>query len=146
MFCWRITKYNPSWRNEKRHYLKDDWTSSSDIGSVFSEKTLTLSEYLKIEYTYCQAVLRFMEYFQIQCLTIEALDKYKIKKKPLYYSSNMKFLYNMIKHGSVIERCNITMLIQLTLRENIWCKLTCPNMYVHFGYDYYMYIGTKTFV
>ena len=35
----------------------------------------------------------------------------------------------------------IPILIRLTLRNKIWCKLESKNSYLHFGYDYYMYIG-----
>ncbi|MFD1169946.1 hypothetical protein [Oceanobacillus caeni] len=32
----------------------------------------------------------------------------------------------------------------LTLRNIIWCKLGYKNQFfVHFGYDYYMYIGAS---
>jgi hypothetical protein len=31
---------------------------------------------------------------------------------------------------------------RLVLREILWCKLESENgFYIHFGYDYYMYIG-----
>ena len=31
--------------------------------------------------------------------------------------------------------------IQLVLREEIWCRLECPTGFLHFGWDYYMYVG-----
>jgi len=32
---------------------------------------------------------------------------------------------------------------RLVLREILWCKLESTNgFYIHFGYDYYMYVGS----
>jgi hypothetical protein len=34
--------------------------------------------------------------------------------------------------------------IRHILRESFWCKLERrPDFYIHFGYDYYMYIGSQ---
>ena len=34
--------------------------------------------------------------------------------------------------------------IRLALREAIWCRLEgVDGFYVHFGYDYYMYVGSE---
>lgn len=62
MFCWRITKYNPKYRdNNTGYYLKDEWTFYSQIGGEFEGKIFTRKEYLKIEDTYIQSVFLFMD-------------------------------------------------------------------------------------
>ena len=45
MFCWRITKYNPDYRNKKGHYLLDAWTEHSDIGRSYDGKKATFLEH-----------------------------------------------------------------------------------------------------
>jgi hypothetical protein len=30
------------------------------------------------------------------------------------------------------------------LREEFWCRLETEDRFLHFGYDYYMYVGVKT--
>ncbi len=37
-FMWRVTKYNPTFRDENGTYIKDEWTSFSDIGKKVSRK------------------------------------------------------------------------------------------------------------
>ncbi len=32
---------------------------------------------------------------------------------------------------------------RLILREDMWCKFESDNVSIHFGYDYYMYIGSN---
>lgn len=56
MKCWRITKYNPKFRNELGHYQKKEWTSVSDIGKIFEGKQLTVEEYLNTENLYINSI------------------------------------------------------------------------------------------
>ena len=57
-YGWRITKYNPAFRNEKGAYLKNEWISISDVGKSFDGKILTLPEYQKAEDAYVATALR----------------------------------------------------------------------------------------
>ena len=51
-------------------------------------------------------------------------------------------LFERLHEGTVIEIRDIEHLCRLVLREQLWCKLENDNiMFIHFGYDYYMYIG-----
>lgn len=52
MYGWRIIKYNPAFRDERGAYLKDEWTSVSDVGKSFDGEVLTFEEYYKIENAY----------------------------------------------------------------------------------------------
>ena len=36
---------------------------------------------------------------------------------------------------------DILCLVKDCLRKRCWCKLSADNFFIHFGYDYYMYIG-----
>lgn len=42
MFWWRITKYNPIYRNEKGYYLKDEWSDFSCADHIFGGEKLTI--------------------------------------------------------------------------------------------------------
>ena len=48
MYSWRIAKYNPKYRNNKGAFVKNEWTSFSDIDKIFNGKKLTLENYIKI--------------------------------------------------------------------------------------------------
>ena len=52
-------------------------------------------------------------------------------------------MISSIANGSKVFRADIPMIVRAILREVAWCKLEGAAMYVHFGYDYYMYIGSK---
>jgi hypothetical protein len=49
MHCWRVTKYDPVYRDLEGNFKKEDWTSYYDIGKVYGGQEFTLSDYLSIE-------------------------------------------------------------------------------------------------
>ncbi|WCK55874.1 hypothetical protein PP175_08100 [Aneurinibacillus sp. Ricciae_BoGa-3] len=82
-YQWRITKYNPEYRNDTGIYKKEEWTSFYDIGDLIGD-----------------------------------FDEISVENTPL--------------------------LSRLILREHLWCKLEYESeFFVHFGYDYYMYVGSS---
>jgi hypothetical protein len=143
MICWRITKYNPAHRNSSGAYLKDEWTSYSDIGKTFNQKIFTYEDYLKTETAYINAINHFMQCSDLPSLIISDLEKHKNIDKALLHLPDMVTLFNSIQNGKMLTIEEVQSVSQLVLREYLWCKLTSNNMYVHFGYDYYMYIGIK---
>ncbi len=44
MISYRVTKYNPAYRNEQGWYLKDDWTCYSEVGVRSNGEIFTLDE------------------------------------------------------------------------------------------------------
>jgi hypothetical protein len=48
MYAWRITKYNPAFRDERGAYLQDEWTGISDIEAVYDGEALTYAAYRKV--------------------------------------------------------------------------------------------------
>jgi len=120
----RITKYNPLFRDEEGHYLIDEWTDYSDVGQIFKGKELTYDEYVKVEKRYISVAMELAKLANVASFSIEAFEGKKCKsiKKPVM----LEALPNIIKS---------------ILRSEFWCKLVSNNFFIHFGYDYYMYIG-----
>lgn len=123
---YRITKYDP--RNRiGGNYDMHEWTSMSDIGKVFHNGVLTHSQYKKVEQAYvdcCIALIRqagILE-FNICC--------------PEYYESGICF------PSQISSDDDIRKIVMCCLQERCWAKLEADCFYIHFGYDYYMYIGT----
>lgn len=141
MFSWRITKYNPCYRNYQGAYLKNEWISYGDIGISFDNTLFTFEDYIKVENMYIEAILLFMYCLEVSYLTFTPMEKYVLDKNDAHFSSSMIRLFNSIRDGIVVNRYTVDDLVRLILRETIWGKLKAQNMYVHFGYDYYMYIG-----
>lgn len=124
---YRITKYNPSNRVNDV-YMADEWTSFSDIGKVFGGTLLSQEVYLKTEQAYIDFCIELIEKSKISNLHIEQAE---------YYAENMHF------PTSISNTQEIRHVVAACLREQCWLKLTSKDFFIHFGYDYYMYIGSS---
>ncbi len=96
MFSWRITKYNPQFRNTQGHYLKDEWISFSNIGHMYENKIFTIEEYLNTEDKYVHAILSLMKCLNINTLHVYKLEKYRTIKNTHYLSQEMIDCFNNI--------------------------------------------------
>lgn len=143
MFCWRITKYDPQYRDCNDAYIKNEWTSYSDIGKTFESTKFFFNEYIKIEDMYVSTIFSFMKCLNLDVLQVISLEKDLPLQKDSDCSSLMLDEISSIKNGDLINKKLIEIITRLTLREKLWCKLEVHDMYVHFGYDYYMYIGSS---
>ncbi|GIO86409.1 hypothetical protein J25TS5_33410 [Paenibacillus faecis] len=147
MYSWRITKYNPNNRDNRGSYMIDEWTSINDIGSIFNNGELLIEEYIRTEDLYIDSVIKFMECNRINYLKITELEKssdsIEIEKFIELYDEKMISLYQKATAGIKLNKRDVILICKLILRNNLWCKLIYESkMFVHFGYDYYMYIGS----
>lgn len=124
---YRITKYNPIFR-KNGVYTKNEWTSISDIGQLFENNILTMNEYLKTENSYVnfyRNILADLFIHQMQIIDLE------LRKKAEW------------KNNQYLMGEEIFVFIRQCLREECWAKLITESTYIHFGYDYYTYMGTN---
>lgn len=128
MICYRVTKYNPKFRVDGK-YLIDDWTSIADVGKVFSGQVLTMQKYEATEQNYIDFVKNTLQICGINELEIIQLEK---------YSGHLKW-----KNQQYINLQQISSFMKDCLREKCWAKLVANDFFLHFGYDYYIYIGTN---
>lgn len=136
MGCWRITKYNSA-------YLRDDWISYSDIEKRYNNVLLTAAEYLKIEDAYILAVKLFLELAHVTSMRVIGLEKHFDPVGDLFYSQEMIEAYTHVTNFQDVTVPMILIHSRLILREDMWCKFESDNVSIHFGYDYYMYIGSN---
>ncbi|EOA3012160.1 hypothetical protein ACX35G_000976 [Enterococcus faecalis] len=139
MFYYRISKYNPKYRDESGHYTLQDWTSFYDIGKVFLGRKLTVEEYNTIENLYIEVVVLSMKETKQEFLTVKALEKIA-EENMAEMDSDCQAFYQNIHDGDKLSLEEIPVFMKLQLRELLWAKLSSKNLNVHFGYDYYMYI------
>lgn len=150
---YRITRYNPKYRDINDIFLLDTWTSWSDIGKIYEEygnSPLTLKEYLLTETQYVKVILAILKSKNIKKLTIQELEKYKtvfeseklLKSKNIFLNQNEKYIFSSISNNKEYDLKNIETVITLILRDCFWCTLKAlnSNLYVRFGYDLYVYI------
>jgi hypothetical protein len=125
MHQFRITKYNPKKRDAHGAYtLLDEWTSYSDVG-----KSVSRDEYLKVEKAYIETAIDFMIAARVEALTIAGLEDNET--------------ISTAHEGERILVADLEAVLRSLLREEFWCKLESDDAYMHFGWDYYMYIGVK---
>ena len=136
---YRITKYNPIYRNFEGNYCNDEWTSYSDIGKNYNGELFAFANYIIVENKYIDAIVSLMNK-KTNSMTITGLEK-NFDNFDANTSEEMIILYNELKEKCLIDIINIPTLCKLVLREYVWVRLTSPQMFIHFGYDYYMYIG-----
>ena len=143
MSMFRVTKFNPSFRDAEGRYLLDDWTSLTDVGKFFTGTRLTQSEYLKVEDAYVETVRRFLLSAGIASVRVtdaEQKDTFHVLSLELKAEIEGKNL--AIEENTQLSAIDIDWAVRLNLRELFWCRLEGERgLYIHFGYDYYMYLG-----
>ena len=136
MYSWRITKYDPLKRDADGSYLDlEEWTCFSEVGTKVS-----MEEYQKQEEKYVHAITTFMAEMGLNRVYVIALEQWSDEVRN---QSANEFL-SKIWIGKAVTVQEVRELAKLTLRNAIWCKLGYKKQFfIHFGYDYYMYIGAS---
>lgn len=129
MIEYRVTKFDPAHRDTRGFFLRDDWTSFSEVGQSLSAGILTLEEYERVESNYVATALEYLHEAGIQWLEVNGLE------------NNRGFTLNLLEGQRLpSEQCGV--FFRDILREKYWCRFQhLESAFVHFGYDYYMYIG-----
>lgn len=144
-FCWRITKYDPKYRQLNGAYLNDEWCMYAEIGKSFNNILFEFKEYERVEALYIKAIELFMVCHKVSCLQINKLEKNKKFTNDIHNNTHMEQIFYKVKEGSWVEKDDIKDFCKLILRDKLWCKLRYSRkMFVHFGWDFYMYIGSSS--
>jgi hypothetical protein len=125
---YRVTKYNPAFRDRSGAYTKVEWTMFRQIGQTFSGMVLTSNEYERVEKAYIQSALSFLRESGLLTMKVAGLEN--SRNLPLDFQSD-----------SVLPLDRIGEIIRGILREEFWCRLEGSDAFLHLGWDYYMYIG-----
>ena len=124
---YRITKYNPRFRDREGRYRRSEWTAISDIGKVFNGTRLSKEEYLQIERAHIDFYKKIVKEAGIRWLKVVSSERMKGRVAKAAKKRN-------------VQPRRIEFLVKGCLRERFWCKLEGENFYIHFGYDYYTYL------
>jgi len=144
-YCWRITKYDPKKRNSQGWFLEDTWISYGDIGRSYQSEKLTYDEYVRVENLYINAIVQFMMSLNVSHLQVKYLENHgSINEDPSVDKTEVMFV-NTLKENDLLSLEQVKMVSKLILRGYFWCKLISKHkMFVHFGDDYYMFIGSRS--
>lgn len=131
MKWFRISKYDPAFRDIDGKYLKKDWTSFTDIGKEYGGNKLTVDQYIEVEDQYISFLLCLFDLLDVQKIQITETENEIL-------NSDNEYQFPEILN----DRNTIIDVIRNILREKIWGKLISKNkIEIHFGYDFYMYVG-----
>ena len=83
-----------------------------------------------------------MEELKVKNFIISCFENHYKKSFP-NISKHFEYLYKK-QNNDFVNHEEISEYVRLILRNIIWCKLKAlPKMELHFGHDYYMYIGSS---
>lgn len=126
-----ISKYDIKYRNELGVYLRDDWTSISDVGKVCEGELVTMEEYERVEKNYLDALWDIIQTIGVSHFQIEGLRPW-VDKDLLDFP---------LVNGTIINREQCIALAKQILREKIWGHMTSEKLSIYFSYDYYVHIS-----
>jgi hypothetical protein len=148
MFQYRITKYDKSKRDENGYYIgEDQWTECSDIGRIINGKEVLLGDYLDTETKYIDAALNLFDASDLPHLRLTSIGTTDhFSGVPLPHNKNLKepeFDNIAFMEDHIVQPNEIPTVIKMILRDFGWAKLEFKDaFFIHFGCDFYMYIGT----
>lgn len=144
-YHWRISKYDPARRDANGHYLVDDWTFFAQVGQTFGGKQLTYKDYVSVESAYVRSAMLFLLEADLNSLHISELQIPLDTTEANSQIQDIRLDPMTLQNGGVYAQTPLEDIIRLALREVIACKLEEPNtFYMHFGWDYYLYIGSSS--
>lgn len=143
---YRVTKYDPRLRSRDGAYRRADWTSASDIGRRFAGTRLDVDEYERVEALYVAAIQSAAALTNSRSFTVEDFERHGPPDglADELHDDSLRLLKLLGTHGTrAIPAPAAWAFARLALRELVWGRLTSPSgLYVHFGYDFYMYLGS----
>lgn len=122
---YRVTKYDPSFRVNDR-YISDEWTSIADVGRSFDGQNFCMEDYE-------QAEKRHIDFL---CELADMCGAFSLRVNALETHCSVSY-----QEEQTISRKELSAIIRANLREQCWCRLVGESFFIHFGYDYYMYVG-----
>ena len=147
MHEWRITKYDPARRDASGAFLGDDWSGWSDIGNSFGGRELTPAAYLEMEDRYVAVARAFFREAGVPTVTVKGLEA-DVAPVPRAIEFGLAALLDEgapLIEGRRLTEDGVGRAVRLMLRELLWCRLEAAGrFFLHVGYDYYLYVGSRT--
>jgi len=138
---WRVTKYDPAMRTSGGHFIGKEWTEFGQLAAAGDEALTKPEQYLQAEDRYVRAVERFLSASGVDEITVEGLELLSYKPNE---TDTLGLRMAPFVEGQVLSAAGEAgQVCRLVLRNYLWCRLIAENSgFVHFGWDYYMYIGS----
>jgi len=111
--------------------VPDEWTGFDDIGRTFGGTVLTQAEYDRVEEAYVRTALQMLEANGVHSVVLRGVED-----NAGFGSGKLT-----ISDGHKIRVRDMVPYMRAILREHFWGRLEGDHAFVHFGWDYYMYVG-----
>jgi hypothetical protein len=122
-------------------YLKEDWTGIADIGRAFAGGILTEASYRNTENAYVQSLIGLLDKAGVASMSVSDIERRETAGLQTLGDGTLSACLDIIDDLQVAGQ-QLEYVIRGCLREYLWCRLLGPrDSYVHFGYDFYTYIG-----
>ena len=151
---YRISKYDPMYRDKQGIYTLDEWTSWSDIGKVYQGRTFTKDNYLKTESLYCDVIYEILSRQGVRTLEVRDLESPLslpetsrfLSEESLQLTEEECHIIQIIQENQQVSIEKIKVYVKLLLRDCFWCILadTESDARVSVGYDYYVHLTCDT--
>ena len=142
MYAYRVTKYDPALRNARGAFLRDDWTAMSDIGKIVGGHRIRPEDYLGVEDAYVDSAMGMLTSAGVKALKMSDLTIMPIGKWHGAIDDCVAQFCSGLREGLVVSGGDLELVVRGCLRNFVWCRLWGElGSYVHFGDDYYMYVG-----
>jgi hypothetical protein len=149
MDWWRISKYDPAFRDENYVYQRDEWTSAADIGRRYEGETLDAESYLATETAHAEAVRAFMADANVAVLTVRSfqrpseLDYEYLAKLSVPDSQELEQQMRHVQEGDELAGQELDRVLRLLLRKVFWCRLVNADQFIVDVLEYlYVCVGT----
>jgi hypothetical protein len=127
---YRVTKFDPANRGSAGRYLVEDWCLHSQIGKTFGGILLTEAEYLRVESAFIATALDFYSEAGQPDIFAIGVEDHKTRGAP--------------PEGLLVSADRLPVLCRAMLREDYWLRIEGDDFFIHFGWDFYMYLGAST--
>ncbi len=140
----RITKYDPTNRNELGHYTKDEWTSVSDICGKYD---LSEEGYLCVEDKYWTTVQTIMNSLGLKTLRFVHWNRPSNHFQGFKFQNICQESLDFLNENGFVDEISVEdyePYFRAAMREVSRVPVSGDNgFYLHFGYDFYLYAGSK---
>lgn len=133
-YRYRVTKYDPAYRDEWGAYTRDEWASRRDIGQEIGGYVLTDDDYLSTENRYLYVLTAFAQESGVSHLTVVGLDK----------PPGVPAEWRHLQEGATVSLDEAVEIARIMLREEpLGARLEDGDrFYVHVSDNMYMWIGS----
>jgi hypothetical protein len=149
MNWWRISKYDPAFRDENYVYQRNEWTSAADIGRTYDGETLDAETYRATESAHVEAVRAFMVDAGVTVLTVTSFqspserDYEYLEKLSVQDRQELAQQMRQVHESDEFSGPELDRVLRLLLRKVFWCRLVHADRFVVDVLEYlYVCIGT----